>query len=260
MAEMHPDLVGAAGLQLNFQQSAAILLFEHLVVGHRSLAVLPDTAHDALSFGLADGQVDGAGFRQPCPLTHGVIGAADAVVGQQFFQPMGCQLVFGAGHQAGGAPVQSVDGPEGGILPGVDQVIDHPIGQGLAVVMARAGMHRQPGGLVEDHQIAVLINDVQRSLAGLHPALPTAFGLPEDGQLLSRLYGMAHRHPDAIQCDAPFGDLQLPQKVGGHLKLPPQQGQHFQTIVFDCTDVLQTLQKGHLLLILYHTTAQNILQ
>ena len=239
MTEMHPDLVGAAGLQLNFQQGAAVLLPEHLVVGHRPLAVLPDTAHDALALGPADGQIDGAALRQPGSLANGVIGAADAVCRQLFFQPVGRQLVFGAGHQAGGAPIQPVDGPEGGILTPLGQMPHHPVAQSLAVVMARAGMHRKAGRLVEAHQIAVLIDHVQRPLHGLHPALFAAVGLPEDGQNLSRPDGMAHRHPDAVQRDAIFGDLQLPQKVGGHLKLPPQQGQHFQTVVFFCADVLQ---------------------
>ena len=251
MAEMHPNLVGAAGFQLNFQQRAVVLLSEHPVMSHRPLSVLPDGPLDAKALGSADGQVDGAANRQANSLAHGVVGAADAVPRQQFFQPVGRKLVFGTGHQAGGAPVQSVDGPEGGILSGFGQMVYHPVAQGVAIVMSRAGMHRQTGRLVEDHQVAVLIDDVQRTLDGLHPPLLAAVGLPEDGQHLSRLHSVAHGDTNVVQHNAVFSDLQLPQQVGGDPKLPPQQGQHLQPLVFGCADVLQPLHVHHLPALLF---------
>ena len=246
MAEMHPNLVGAAGFQLNLQQCAVILLFEHLVMGHRPLSVLPDGTLDAKALGSADGQVDGAADRQANPLAHGVVGAADAVLRQQFFQPVGRKLVFCTGHQTGGAPVQSVDGPEGGVLPGFGQMVHHPVAQGVAVIMSRAGMYCQTGRLVEDHQVAVLIDDVQRPFQSLHPPLFAAVRLPQDGQYLSRLHGVTHGDPGIVQHDAVFRDLQLPQQIGGHTKLPAQQGEHLQPVVFGCADILQPLHVHHL--------------
>ena len=79
------------------------------------------------------------------------------------------QVIFGHGQKAGGVFVNAVDDTRaqdavdaGQALPlGVEQAVDQCI-----VGVSGGGMHHQPLGLVDDQQIVVLVDDIQRHFGG----------------------------------------------------------------------------------------------
>ena len=242
MAQMAADLVGAARLQPQLQQRPAAALLQHPEMGHGTLPLRADAPADAAALLPADGQVDDALRRKPRPLRHRPVDPPDLAPGQRILQPLGGQLVDGHGHQAGGPPVQPVDGPKGRIFAPLQQIGHHPVAQSVAVIMPRAGMDGQPGRLVEDHQIPVLIHDIQRACLWLHPLFPAGIRLPQDGKHLSGQDPLPHRHPNAVQRNAVFRLLQLPQQIGGDAQLPLKQGQHLLPAVLRTAEIVQPLQ------------------
>lgn len=95
-------------------------------------------------------------------------------------------------HQAGGAFIQPVDDTrarqpaKGGI------VMQQRIQQGTRGI-ARGRVHHQPGRLVNDQQVGVLVDDIQPDRLGLIARLPGDLGIDTDA--LPPLHGFTHaRH------------------------------------------------------------------
>ncbi len=130
--------------------------------------------------------------------------------------------VLGHGHEAGGAPVQAVDGVEGSneILR---RIMGHEkVGQRVPVV-AETGVDGQVAGLVDDEQVFVLIADGQRARDG--GDLITASHVPNShGKDLPRLDEDIGKDGLAVQQNAGGPVLGPPDTGGGKTQLPAEQG------------------------------------
>ena len=129
--------------------------------------------------------------------------------------------VLGHHHQAGGAPVQPVDGVKirlrALLIVMPQEKITHCI-----VKVPRSRVDRHPRGLVQHDHIPVLIADVQLSRGGDHAAAPLRVGQP-DGQDLSRFWDAPGIHPHSVQQDAVLQPLDAADHRARKPKLPAQQ-------------------------------------
>ena len=177
MGQMHPDLMGAAGLELAGQQRrdrfavTPVEGFQDLPMGDGLAAAV---AHRHLLAGMGmpvDRRIDGAAQ----PVRHApdqrqiaaphLVGAA--VVGELLGQRFMRAVVLGRHHQPCGVLVEPVhdaraldaaDAGKAGPAMG-DQGVD----QGAGLV-AGGRMHHQPPGLVDDDDVVVLMDDIERDI------------------------------------------------------------------------------------------------
>ena len=109
VGHVHPDLVGAAGLQAAGDVAASVVRVNHLPVGHRLPAVGGD-GHP-LAVGLVPS--DGGGHRAPPLLEaarrYSVVQPEQGVVLELGGQGQVGPVVFRRDNQAGGVPVDAVD-------------------------------------------------------------------------------------------------------------------------------------------------------
>ena len=99
-----------------------------------------------------------------------MIGALDGVIGELLGQAGHGALVLGGDQQARGVLVQAVDDAGPRLAADADQLVAAMGDQGIdqrAVGIARRRMHHQPGRLVDDDEVLVLINHGQRDILAL---------------------------------------------------------------------------------------------
>ena len=190
LAQMHPNLVGAAGEDAHRQHGEvpAGVGIQGPVDGQGRLAAPGGHGHFGLVAGVpSDGKVDGSlgPFRTTAHNGHVLLVhlAGREILGQ--FQT--ASLVQGHQKQAGGVLVQAMHnpGPEGVHGGHLRKPAHQPVGQS-PVGLPRRGMHHQPGGLVQHQQVGVPVRHLQRALLGLHAG---------SGRLSGQGYCFAARQP-----------------------------------------------------------------
>jgi hypothetical protein len=204
------NLMGAAGFREAFDERIAAELLEHLVEGDGLFAdfrpdciFFPDLRVDAERRGdfvggqvgraVDDGEVfffDGAVLELPCDL------------------PLR-DVVFGDDHNAGGVAVEAMD-DAGSEFAQAGRQLAGIMSQGIdqrSVSVAAGWMDDEVGGLVDDNQIVVLINDVERHLFGRN--------------LLRGQFGQCHLNDVAgVEDEAGLDDLAVDfDGAGGDLSL-----------------------------------------
>ncbi|MPM96845.1 hypothetical protein SDC9_144010 [bioreactor metagenome] len=216
--QMHPDLMGAAGMQFQAQQAAPFPRLQHLVFRKGRPARRVDHPLDARP--VADGQIDNAFFLSR-PAIHNSQVFPDKSIGMQ--QPLHALLdmgVFCGHHQPAGALIQAVHRAVDKSLRAT-QVGKHPVLQRFAALPGRdRGQRRR---LIDDQDVRILPHHMQRLAAGSNPGArfrgktkPQAFPCPQDVVCMA---GDAV-HQDMIRelhpLQLPVRYLQLPQRHAFH--------------------------------------------
>ena len=171
MLQMHPDLVGPPGVELQPEK------IDHLEPGHHG--------------GVGPGQPAIRGYAHPFPVAlapgdrridadrGGVemapgqcrIGTMYPARGDGGTEPPVSQVSFGNDHETGGVPVQPMNdprpprGPAGQGRAPSDQRVDEGV-----VPMARGRVDNQTGGLVDDGEFLVFEDEAERNSGGLKGA------------------------------------------------------------------------------------------
>ena len=132
--------------------------------------------------------------------------------------------VLGGDQQAGGPPVQAVDGVKIRLLVGRFVIVRQKIPQSI-VEMPRPRVDGHPWGLVQNNQVLVLIDDIQRPGCGDDAAVSGRIGQP-GGEHLARLGTEPGVHPQAVHQDTvgqPFNPL---DHRPGQVQVLSQQSVH----------------------------------
>ena len=180
VSEMHPDLMGAAGLQLTGQQCRdrfAVAAVEGLLNFPMGDGLAAAVAHRHLfpRIGMpVDRRIDGAArAARHVPGERHVAAphrAGAAVIGELLGQRFVRAVVLRRHHQSGGVLVEPVHDarpldaadPRKACAAMGDQRVDQRAG-----LMARGGMHHQAARLVDDDDVVVLIDDIERDILAL---------------------------------------------------------------------------------------------
>ena len=225
VGHVHPDLVGAASVQLQLHQGPAPAGAEHPVAGDGRLSRRIHPTGDEGAGRPAQGGVDHPLRRLGHPVAHRQVHPAEVRRVELALEPLLGVGVLGHHHQAGGAPIQPLHRVDvGGDAP-LPVVVRDKIAQGVGVV-AGAGVDGDAGGLVEHQQIPVLIHDIQGTGRGHHDPLVVGVGHP-DGEHLPRRCPLPGDGPDTVQQDAVLQPLDTPDHRARQVQLPPQQGVDF---------------------------------
>ena len=162
---MHPDLVGAAGLQLAADVRKAPVARQHLPVSDGAAAVFLGHGHALAIRGMtADGPVDRPGILPKGAVHHGLIDPGEAPVRQLGGELLMGEVILGHDQQARGVFVDPVD--DAGALLSADAgetvaaVVQQRVDQG-AVGMAGRRMHHHAARFVHNNDVLVLKDDVQ---------------------------------------------------------------------------------------------------
>ena len=119
--QMHPDLVGAAGLQTALNMGIAGEALQHRPVGHRRTAVFPIHAHLLPVGGVAaDGRVHSAAVLPQAAHAHRLVLPVKGVILELGGQGLVGIVVLGGNEQPRCVPVDAVDdaGAEGSVDSG----------------------------------------------------------------------------------------------------------------------------------------------
>ena len=218
--------MGAPGLQLQLHQGAGAADAQHPVMGAGGLAAGVHRPPVRGALCQADGGVYNAGGGGGRTVADGQVHPAEAPGVELELQPFLGVGVLGRHQQARGALVQPVDRVEIGLLPSGFVMIHQKITQSI-VKMAVSGVDQHPGGLVEDDQIPVLVQDVQRALRRDH-AGGGGRGRQARRQRLPLPHPDADVHPRPVQGDAVLQPLDPPQHRAGQAQAAAQEGIHLQ--------------------------------
>ena len=180
MGQVHADLVGASGLKLAGEQACdrfavapgkALLDFP---MGHGFPAALPDS-HFLPCMGVTvDRRIDRAALPVRYPPDKGKIAAPHwpraAVIGELRRERLMGEVVLGDDHQSGGIfvqPVHDAGAPDAADAGQARAAMgDQRIDQRAGLVPGR-GVHHQSPGLVDDNDVVVLVDDIERDILAL---------------------------------------------------------------------------------------------
>ena len=171
-------LMGAAGLEAAFDEGDVAELLDYAPVGDGILAyagVGGGDCHAQAVLGVAgDVALDASLVGVEVAPDEAVVDAVSVVDEELLAEGSLCLRRLGDDEQAAGVFVDAVDeaylgtvGVEGG---NVAHVPCHGIDEG-AVEIACSGMHHHAGGLVDDHEDVVLIDDVEGYVFGVDGAV-----------------------------------------------------------------------------------------
>ena len=167
---VHPDLVGAAGVELEAQQGviAEALQQRPMGAGVAAGAVVHHGVLFAVGGVAADGPDDRAPVAAGHPMHHRQVLARGHPLLDLHLQLHQGLLAFGHHDAPGGVLVEAVHDAGAHLTADPRQVgamVQQPIHQG-AVLVARSRMHREAGGLVEHDQVLVFEQHIQGHLLG----------------------------------------------------------------------------------------------
>ena len=222
--EVHADLVGAPGLERHRETRGVLVAVDHLVVRAR----LPPAgahrhprrvAHRAANRRV-DGAVGGLGRPRPRPRRN-----AARPRGRRA-RARGRRTPRAAGHdqESAGLAVEAVHDARARRLADPGQVV--PREQAVherAVAVSGAGMHHQPGRLVDHHEVVVLVDDDHRH-AGVGRGERGHLGLAGPGERAPRL------EPRAPCDDATVDGHRVAVDERAHLTARPTGEQRERTV------------------------------
>ena len=166
------DLVGASRFQTTFDEVDIAQPFEHPVMRHGVFAVLPvgeDGHFEPVAQAASDVSFDRSLFLFHVAPHQRVIDPVDRVVEKLSGQPGVGALVFGHDQNAGRVLVDAVDQSGSHVAALEKRQVLQMIGQGIdqrARIVAVAGMDDHAGRLVDDNQVVVFIQNVERNVFG----------------------------------------------------------------------------------------------
>ena len=170
VGHVYPDLVGAAGFQLAADVGIALIAAHHLPMGDGVPSAPLGDAHLLPVRGVPpDGRVHGAGILLHNAADNGLIGSGHGVVFQLRGQHGVGVIVFRHGQQPRRVLIDAVDDPRAQLAVDAGKVVSQSVEQAVdqcIVGVSGGGMHHQPLGLVDDQQIVVLVDDIQRHFGG----------------------------------------------------------------------------------------------
>ena len=171
VGHVDPDLVGPAGLQPALQQGIAREPLQHPPVGHGMAAIFLGDGHFLPVGGMAaNGRVDDAAVLPDAAHHQADVGPGQGVVLELGRQRLVGEVILRYDQQARGVLVDAVDdaGPQLAVDAGegIAAVVEQGVDQGAGPV-SRRRMDHQALGLVDDQQVAILIDDVQGNILGL---------------------------------------------------------------------------------------------
>ncbi len=163
--QMHADLVRASRFQPALEQRRTLEALDHRVMRHCRAAVADHGHLRALRRVAPDRGIDGAAGQHP-PLGQRPVMASDRA-GLKLAHKIGLRRQrLGHHQQAAGVLVETMHDAGTRHFRNLRRVMQQRIEQRPAPVAA-AGMHDQPGGLVDHQQVRVLEHDLQRDVLGL---------------------------------------------------------------------------------------------
>ena len=194
VGHVHANLVGTAGFELDPHVSVRPETLEHTVVADCWLATVCDShalAHAAVA---TDGGVDLATGSDHAHHDAFVDTADRALL--QLVHQVGLRLQgLGHDHQTGGVLVQAVDDAGTWHVDDVGHVMQQGVEQGTAG-MAGSRVHHQARRLVDDQDLIVFIDDVQRNVLGLPFALGFLLGF--QGQHGTAMHGVTRAQDSTV--------------------------------------------------------------
>lgn len=172
--------------------------------------------------GLGPRGVDGSGVGGRHAFAYRQIHPAELRGVEPGLQPLLGVGVLGRHNQPRSAPIQPVDRVEIGGFPLLIVMIEQEITQRI-IKMPWPRVDGQARGLVQDNQILVLIDNIQRAGGG-NDAAPAFRVVQADGQHLPLPGPGVGVYPDPVQQDAVGQPLDPPYHCTGQPQLPLQQG------------------------------------
>ena len=161
--EVDADLVGAAGFKVDAQQGGDVAVaFFDAVMGYGIFAVLTDGHFQAVARVATQRLVDGAAGGDVA-ITEGKVGAPHAALLQLAHEVGVGAQVAGDDKQAAGVFVEAVHDAATRQLCCFGEVVQQGVQQG-AVRIARRRMDDQSGRFVDDDDVGVGMNDVERNI------------------------------------------------------------------------------------------------
>ena len=171
IGHMHPNLMGAPGLQPEAKVAEPLVPLQHRKMGNRRFGVLVGHGH-LLAFDRmpADGGVHPAAVLFYISVHDRLITAVEGVFLNLFCEAGVRTITFGHNQQAAGVLINAVDNarPQHAVdaREAVAAMRQQRVDQ-RAVPVARRRMHNHPLRLVHHHKIIVLIHDVERDILRL---------------------------------------------------------------------------------------------
>ena len=224
---MDPDLMSSAGVQHQAHQGAALPRFHHFIVGAGKFPVLADhLLHQRAGF-RPQGRLYRSHRRLQNPFTHRQILPAEAVGVELLLQHLLGMGVAGHHQQAGGPPVQAVDGVKIPLCSLLIVIIEEIIPNSIGIV-PRAGVDRHAGCFIEHHHVPILIDDIQGAWCGQNSAAPLGVRQPHR-QHLPLLGTEPGVHPRPVHQDAVLQPFDPPHHRPGQPQMTLEQGIHLDS-------------------------------
>ena len=230
--EMHADLVGPPGDEVELQQGPAGEPFADPVAGGRGAPVRHDRHPGPVLRVAPDRRLDPPDRRRHVPRDERLVGLADPPCLELGHQRVLRGIVLGHHQEPARVPVQAVDDP-GARDPGDapvfrpararQQRIDHRV----AVVVTGGRVDDDPGRLVHDQQVRVLVHDPKRDVVGRGEVQGDRFRHVE-ADLRSGGHDHVRPQRDALSGHASVGD-QL-------LDVAPREARHVGHVPVDPAD------------------------
>lgn len=215
---MHPQLMGAAGDQLQFQQGPVLSLFEQAIAGESWLAGWVNCPQLGMAGVPADRCCDISCCCRRLAQNQSLVESAQLALSQQLIQPVMTMAVAGKQHDAAGIPIQPVNRMGNRGLALLLKVIGYALGQSRLLSRLRtAGMNGYPGWFIDGKAEIIFKENIQlhrhgRESGGRGAGFQQQFELVACFDLASQVGRVAIEQyaPAAGEAlDGPAGDLQL---------------------------------------------------
>ena len=180
------------------------------------LPVGADHAADGRSLVPANGRVDGAGGRLRTAHAHGPVFPGKAIRVEGAPQAVMDIAAFGHGHEAGGALVQPIHHMKDKVRP---PLIGQRSRYGGGIRQEIGGVGRHAGGLVEDQQVLILIDDGQGPVSRRGEELGRAQIVRPHRHHIPGMDRVHRPGVDAVDPDAVFRTGEPGYGVGGEVEL-----------------------------------------
>lgn len=185
MLHVHANLMRAPGFQFDPQQGVLGEALLNPEMGDRMTPALPDLITSAVARVAGNRLIDGAPCDHFAP-DQGQVLALDFPLRQSPHQRGMRWQVAGNHQQTGCQLVQAMDDPGARHRSQLRPVVQQGVLQGPARLPG-TGMDRQASRLVDDQQVGILVNDLQRDRLGLHLGFRIGLVRNFQPQLLSEL-------------------------------------------------------------------------
>jgi hypothetical protein len=176
------DLVGAAGFDADFDEREGTVrggeAFEYVEVGDGGASVLAASGHAGAAEEVAgDGEGDGGRVFFEVAVEEGEVGLGDLALGEHLAELAVGTVVFGDEDEAAGLLVETMDDAGAEVAAYVGELVEveeEGVDEGAAVAgvylvrggCAGSGVDHHAGGLVDDGEVLVFVENFERDVLG----------------------------------------------------------------------------------------------